>query len=1026
MTLFLVGQLWQHTFAQGTLTLSQPTYNCSTGAITFNTNGGDGSPIMYSAAGVTRSDMNSNNGTVEGGLRSDPKPIVITATQNGNSTSYTFDLASFCATPSNRAPVYSGGLTAATYRQGQQFFYYIPTGAFTDPEGQTLIYSATGLPNGVIVDPTTGTVYGTPTATGVSTILLTATDPSGQSVSGQFFIGVNSATGGTGTAFNVTQPTYNCQTGAITFNTTGGDNTPITFTAPGITRSSQTSNSGTVETGLRTDPKPVVITAVQGGNISVFTFDIVSFCTSTTGTSGTGITGTGQTPFNGTLGSTTGVVGQAFSYSLPGTAFTRPTGQTFTYAASGLPTGLSINPTTGAITGTPTATSNSTVIITATSSGTTSGGTSTTGTSTTGTSTTGTSTTGTSTTGTSTTGTSTTGTSTTGTSTTGTSTTGTSGTGTGGTSTTGTTGVQTFTASLGILITTSATSGSSTTSTSGTGTGGTSNTLTAFNGTLGSTTGTVGQSFTYALPTTAFTTPTGQTLTYAATGLPTGLTINRGTGAITGTPSTAGSNTVIITATSSGISSTVTSGTSTTGTSGTGTGGTSTTGTSTTGTSTTGTSTTGTSTTGTSTTGTSTTGTSTTGTSTTGTSSTGTGGTSTTGTTGIQTFTGTLGILINSSVTSGTSTTGTSGTGTSPTFSGTLGSVSGVVGQTFSYTLPTGAFASGGQSLSYNASGVPQGLTVNSGNGSINGTPTQAGNSQVVIFATNPGGQSASALLGIGISSSTSSGTSTTATSGTSTTATSGTSTTATSGTSTTATSGTSTTATSGTSTTGTTGTATTGTAPVFSGSLVSTTGTVGRAFSYTLPTGAFTGATGQTLTYAATGLPAGLSINAATGAISGTPTTAGSSSVVIRASNAGTSSTATSGTSTTSTSGTSTSGTATAGQSASGTLTITISASSASGRIATETLAPIGVQAVGGNPITNGLVEVAVTGAEGETIDVILSDTRGNIVGQQQRSKAGSVERFRFDVSRQPGGTLLFRAATPTRANTIRLLKID
>lgn len=83
-------------------------------------------------------------------------------------------------------------------------------------------------------------------------------------------------------------------------------------------------------------------------------------------------------------------------------------------------------------------------------------------------------------------------------------------------------------------------------------------------------------------------------------------------------------------------------------------------------------------------------------------------------------------------------------------------------------------------------------------------------------------------------------------------------------------------------------------------------------------------------------------------------------------------------------------------------------------------------MQAVGGNPITNGLVEVAVTGAEGETIDVILSDTRGNIVGQQQRSKAGSVERFRFDVSRQPGGTLLFRAATPTRANTIRLLKID
>jgi phosphatidylinositol-3-phosphatase len=42
--------------------------------------------------------------------------------------------------------------------------------------------------------------------------------------------------------------------------------------------------------------------------------------------------------------------------------------------------------------------------------------------------------------------------------------------------------------------------------------------------------------------------------------------------------------------------------------------------------------------------------------------------------------------------------------------------------------------------------------------------------------------------------------------------------------------------------------------------------------------------ASGQTLTYSATGLPAGLSVNAGTGVISGTPTTAGTSTVTVTA----------------------------------------------------------------------------------------------------------------------------------------------
>src|SRR5205085_1940480 len=61
-----------------------------------------------------------------------------------------------------------------------------------------------------------------------------------------------------------------------------------------------------------------------------------------------------------------------------------------------------------------------------------------------------------------------------------------------------------------------------------------------------------------------------------------------------------------------------------------------------------------------------------------------------------------------------------------------------------------------------------------------------------------------------------------------------------------------------------------------------SATGTNGSTFSYQIT------ATNSPTSYAASGLPAGLILNTATGLISGTPTITGTSSVTISASNAG------------------------------------------------------------------------------------------------------------------------------------------
>jgi hypothetical protein len=73
-----------------------------------------------------------------------------------------------------------------------------------------------------------------------------------------------------------------------------------------------------------------------------------------------------------------------------------------------------------------------------------------------------------------------------------------------------------------------------------------------------------------------------------------------------------------------------------------------------------------------------------------------------------------------------------------------------------------------------------------------------------------------------------------------------------------------------------------TGTNTVSVGNPGSQTSTVGTAAS--LQIGATDSASGQTLTYSASGLPAGLSINSSTGLISGTPTTAGTSTVTVTA----------------------------------------------------------------------------------------------------------------------------------------------
>ena len=147
-----------------------------------------------------------------------------------------------------------------------------------------------------------------------------------------------------------------------------------------------------------------------------------------------------------------------------------------------------------------------------------------------------------------------------------------------------------------------------------------------------------------------------------------------------------------------------------------------------------------------------------------------------------------------------------------------------LTGSAASSVTLSGADTTSGQTLTYSATGLPAGLSISAA-GVISGTPTAVGTSTVAVTAKDGNGAYATQSFVWTVSP-------------------------------------------------GTNAHIVTVTTPA------NQTSTVGTAAS--LQIGATDSASGQTLTYAATGLPAGLSINSSTGLISGTPTTGGTSTVTV------------------------------------------------------------------------------------------------------------------------------------------------
>ena len=259
------------------------------------------------------------------------------------------------------APVLETQTAAQTWAVGSQFALVLPSSAFTDPQKESLTYSATlangaALPSWLNFDTQTQCFYGTaPTSAQGLSLLVTATDSSGLSSSETINLSLSTL-----------PPTVSSAVANLAF----AEGHAIAYTVPSSTFSDPQNETLTLTAGLQNGaalPSWLTFNPATGTLTGTAPQSAQSLVIALTATDSSGLSVTddftltvqpAQAPtVAGALTNMIFLEGHVISYTVPFSTFNNPQSETLVLTASlqsgaALPAWLAFNPTTDALTGT--------------------------------------------------------------------------------------------------------------------------------------------------------------------------------------------------------------------------------------------------------------------------------------------------------------------------------------------------------------------------------------------------------------------------------------------------------------------------------------------------------------------------------------------------------------------------------------------------------------------------------------------------------------------------------------------------